>query len=266
MNTIQRLLLTALLTVPQLAAANIVISEIDLNNSRVELVNLGETTVDLTSYRWCNFVNGSPRYPGVLATTINATLSSDNDLEMTAGQILTFDLSTALLPAAGGELGLYLPTGGFGSRAALVDYVNWGNSTGFRDDAAIQAPAIWVTNTAIDVSGMGAGDTIQLNLEAPGDAVADYSIAPGTIGTAQSVPSEPEVAGRITKVGFVDASTMFVEYEFTGAGSMKLTESSDLNSFSQVATRTTVSSPSQNRLEFAIPSSANRMYFRIEEG
>ena len=250
-----------------LAAATVVISEVDLNNSRVELVNLGTETVNLTSYRWCNRFNGSPVYPGVIAAEINAELSSDADLEMEAGQILTFDLTRNFLPLAEGELGLYLPStaGGFGSRAALVDYINWGSSTGARDSVAAQAPAIWVTDTAIDLSGMGAGDTIQLNLNAPGDLVADYSIAPGTIGAAQSVPPVQEFSGRITRIGFVDGDTIFVEFDISGDGSMKITESSDLLNFTDVAGRTDISNPSENRFEFAIPTGAERMYFRIEE-
>ncbi|MDB4265366.1 hypothetical protein N9891_01310 [bacterium] len=111
---------------------------------------------------------------------------------------------------------------------------------------------------------MGTGDSIQLNLDAAGNGVADYSITAETIGTAQSIPSDPELAGLITKIGFVDADTVFIE--FAGSGSMNVTESSDLINFTQVTERTAVSSPSQNRLAFTIPAGASRMFFRIDEG
>ncbi|MGJ8651470.1 MAG: hypothetical protein ACSHX4_14025, partial [Opitutaceae bacterium] len=138
------------------------ISEIDLATSKVEIVNNTAGTVNMTSYRWCNRQNGSPFYPGVSAADIDAANSDGTDLIIAPGEILVFTLTSAFLPATGGELGLYLPSsaGGFGVRAAMIDYVNYGTSPGFRDSVADDAPAIWVLNTAISLSGAGPGDTI----------------------------------------------------------------------------------------------------------
>ena len=156
------LLLTFALA-PQVGA-DLVISEVDLATGQVEIVNTGDASVDMTSYRWCNRVNGAPSfYPGVSAATINEALSTASSLDVGPGQLLVFDLPVTFLPATGGELGLYLPSaaGGFGSRNAMVDYVNWGDSTGVRDSAADDDPAIWETNAAIDVSGAGELDRIK---------------------------------------------------------------------------------------------------------
>ena len=249
------------------ARADLVISELDLANSRVEIVNTGDSMVDMTGYRWCNRDNGSPFYPGVSAGTINPGLSTATSLQVQPGEILTFDLTSAFLPAAGGELGLYLPAsaGGFGSRAALVDYVLWGNRPGVRDSVADDAPAIWVLNTAVDISSLGAGDTIQLNVGAPGDGVGDYSVAPATAGVAQSIP-EP-VTLEITAIGFVDAKqdTIFIEFEYSGSGTVVVKESTDLTGFTDVSARTAVTNPLPNRLVFTAPD-GRRGFFRLEEG
>ena len=259
MKTVPILLLAVL---PLSAPAQVVISELDLSESKVELVNIGDADVDLLGYRWCNRVNGNPFYPGVSALTIDAANSTATGLLIRPGEIITFTLTSAFLPAAGGELGLYLPSGGFGSRAAMVDYLNWGTSVGIRDSAASDPPAIWVLNTSINIGGMEAGETIQLKQGAPGDSVDDYEVAPSTIGTAQSLETgESELL--ITGFGFADPDTFFLEFVYTGSGTIKITESADLNAFTDVSDRTTIASPAPNRFEFAVAGSA--LYFRLEE-
>jgi len=247
------------------AQSNVVISEVNLATSQVELVNIGDAMANLTSYRWCNRVNGNPVYPGVSASTINAGLSTATGLVMEPGEIITFDLTAAFLPADRGELGLYLPSsaGGFSTRAAMVDYINWGTSTGTRDSVAAMAPAIWVLNTAIDVSSAGAGDTIQLNLNAQGNVVEEYSVASATLGVAQSVPLPPVII-EITEIGFVDVETIYVEFIYSGSGTIRVSESGTLTKFTDVSSRTKVSSPTSTRREFAAPSSP-RAFFLIEE-
>ena len=135
-----------------------------------------------------------------------------------------------------------------------------------RDAAAAGDPAIWELNTAIDTAGTADGVTIQLKLGAPGDSLADYEIAPATLGVAQSIPVAPPAAGRITAIGFVDEQTMFIEFEFEAGGSMKVTESEDLTAFTEVSARTQINRINANRCEFQIPSGAERFFFRIEEG
>ncbi len=176
---------TALITLPAAYSA-VVISEIDLANNRVELVNTGTTTESLTSFWWCNRVNGSPFYTRVSDDTINSSLSSATSFSsLGAGQTLVLDLGAGLLPDANGELGLY-NTNSFGSATALEDYVLWGGN-GVRDSVA-QNAGIWSDNEFIDVSNIGAGESIQLSLAEDGDLASEYFIGGASLGVAQSIP------------------------------------------------------------------------------
>ncbi|MCH2061996.1 MAG: hypothetical protein MK183_15345 [Verrucomicrobiales bacterium] len=246
-----------------IAPANVVISEVDLATSRVELVNNGAVAVNITNYRWCNRVNGSPFYPRVSSATINAEFSTTPDLVLLPAEVLVFDLSPSFLPLAGGELGLYLPSGGFGSRAALVDYINWGNSRGVRDSVADDPPAIWETNAAIDLSLIREGESIQIKPGAEGDSVADYHVAPATIGQAQDPVAE--ITLKITAVGTLPAGSVFIEFLYNGSGSVTVTESADLSTeYTEVSERTSVLRPLENRIEFQ-PAPGRTFFFRLEE-
>lgn len=246
------------------APGNVVISEVDLTNSRVELVNTGSLAVNISNYRWCNRVSGAPQfYPGVSSATINEEFSTTPDLVLLPTEVLVFDLTPSFLPQAGGELGLYLPAGGFGSRAALLDYINWGNSLGVRDSVADDPPAIWETNAAIDTSSMGVGETIQLKPGAVGDSVGDYEVASASIGHDQS--SAPGVELRITAVGALGDGRLFIEFSYNGSGSVKATESSDMRiDYTDITARTAVARPSANRIEFQ-PGPGRTFFFRLEE-
>jgi hypothetical protein len=179
----------ALFTVFNSAQAAIVISEIDLVNNKVELVNTGSAAVDITAYWICNRLNGSPFYTAVGPGLIDVPNSSQNSLNILNGGILTLTLTAAIVPDASGEIGLY-STNSFGSSASLVDYVGWG-ADGVRDSVA-EGGGIWVSGSFVPVSGISAGQTIQLGQGLAGNVAADYQLAASTIGVNQ-VP-EPGTA------------------------------------------------------------------------
>ena len=244
------------------AFGNVVISEVDLANSRVELVNTGALTVDIGGHSWCNRVNGAPDdYPVVSAATINAEFSTTPDLLMLPGEILVFDLTASFLPPSGGELGLYRRRS-WTNRAAMIDYINWGDSRGIRDTVADDPPAIWERNAAIDISAIGPGDSIQLRPGTGGDSVADYQIGPANIGRAQSVVA---VDLRLTGLGILGDGRLFIEFAYDGSRSVVASESADLiGPFTEISARTPVSRPSDNRIEFQ-PPAGGRFFFRLEE-
>ena len=161
--------------------AAIVISEIDLANNRVELVNTGTSSVDLTNYWWCNRENGSPFYQQINTTNsvVDAGLSTGSLTTFGAGDILVLDISASFLPDINGELGLY-NTNTFGASAAIEDYVLWGN-TGVRD-AVAEGASIWTDNEFIDVSGLGAGDSIQLRNGELGNSASEYFLGASSFG------------------------------------------------------------------------------------
>ncbi|NDV63152.1 lamin tail domain-containing protein [Puniceicoccales bacterium CK1056] len=252
-------------TIGAAQSAKLVISEIDLDNSKVEIVNVGIGLADLTGYFWCNRVNGSPFYPAVSASDIDGANSDGTDLIIGYQEVLVFDLTSAFLPASGGELGLY-STNTFSTRSALIDYVNYGTSTGVRDTVAVQSPAIWESNAAVDLTGAGPGDSIQLRFGEPGDSVSHYEVKTASIGIAQSIFEVPPPPGMvsITDFGFIDSTTVFIEFTYDGSQTVVPVESSVLGGFTAVSDRTTVLEPSGNRFEFSVPA-GNRFFFRLEE-
>lgn len=160
--------------------ANVVISEVDLANNKLELINTGGSSVDMSSWWFCNRVNGSPFYSTMASASIDVANSTATSLNMAPGELLTLNVSGTILVDANGELGLY-NTNSFGSSSAIEDYVLWG-ANGIRDLTA-QNAGIWVDNDAIDLSGAGPGDTIQLSAGQPGNEASHYTVAASSIGS-----------------------------------------------------------------------------------
>jgi len=185
------LALLVAITLAGAAEGQVVISEVDLAGNRVEIVNAGAGNVNITTWLWCNRINGSPFYSTVAsASTIDAALSTATSLDVGPGEILVVTLTAGVLPDANGELGLYA-TGSFSSASEIRDYVLWG-AAGIRDFVAAQA-GIWIDNNWIDVSGIGPGDSIQLGAGNPGDAASEYFIGPSSMGVAQFIEADAEV-------------------------------------------------------------------------
>ena len=167
------------------AGAQLVISELDLAGDRVELVNIGPSTVDATLWWVCNRVNGPPGFYDPISTlAIDMQLSTGTSYDVAPGEILVIDV-TGYLPDANGEFALY-NTNSFLSAAAIEDYVAYGGN-GTRDSVA-QTAGIWTNDTFVAIAGIGAGETIQLELDQFGDAADEYFVGDGTLGVAQSVP------------------------------------------------------------------------------
>ncbi len=115
-------------------SGQIVINEIILPD-KVELRNLGASTVNISSYTLCRF----PTYNQLS----NITLVCGGDLMIEGGAMVTVDLNYTL-EAGDDELALYLMNGNFDSPANIIDYVEWGNSGHVRSTVAVAA-GIWTT-------------------------------------------------------------------------------------------------------------------------
>jgi hypothetical protein len=174
------------------APAAIILSEIDLVGNKVEIVNTGPANVDLTGYWLCNRLNGSPFYQAITTGLIDLPNSTDGNLQLAAGDVMTLQLTASFIPDASGEVGLYLNNSGYGNAANIVDYVGWG-ADGQRDSVAATA-GIWTSGTFVNVSGITAGQTVQLAFGQPGNSATQYQLRPSTIGVAQSVPEPSSIA------------------------------------------------------------------------
>ncbi|MEM9480571.1 MAG: hypothetical protein AAGA58_13030 [Verrucomicrobiota bacterium] len=187
------LVLLSLITFATGANAAVVINEIDLANNRVELVNTGASAVDISTWWWCNRVNGSPFYQSVGSnvSVIDNSLSTvgATKTNFAAGATLVMTVDPDFLPDVNGEFSIY-NTNSFTSAAAIEDYVLWG-SVGIRDIVA-QNAGLWTDNQSIDISGLGAGQTLQANLGTTGNGPSEWFLADSTLGSA-NIP-EPTAA------------------------------------------------------------------------
>ncbi|MGC6564796.1 MAG: PEP-CTERM sorting domain-containing protein [Akkermansiaceae bacterium] len=180
MNHLARPFLCLTLLTLSPSHGGVVISEIDLDNNKIELINTGGASVDLNSHWLCNRVNGSPFYSQITSYTIDVGNSTAASFNVGAGEILVLNLTAGLLPHSNGEMGLY-NTNSFTSTAAIDDYILWG-ANGIRDIVA-EGAGIWTDNNSIDVSGRSLGETLQLNPAEPGNSASDYFIAPSSFGS-----------------------------------------------------------------------------------
>ena len=143
--------------------AKIVINETD-GNSSVELKNIGDSPLDVSSYWLCDF----PDYEQIsnLTTTGSTTIAP--------GATLLVEGFSALSPDDS-ELGLY-SSPSFGSSAAIVDYIEWGSSGHGRSSVAVAA-GTWTTGNFI--AAIPSGQTI--NYDGTGDASSDYFFDESTL-------------------------------------------------------------------------------------
>lgn len=165
------------------ARAVLVISEIDLANDKIEIINTGATTENLAGYWLCNLWQGTPVYTPIDQSMVVLGQSTTSTLTLPAGAILTLQSTAAFVTNARGEIGLYANGNNFGDPANMRDYVSWGGDA-IRDSVAAQLN-IWVDGTSVNVSGISAGQTIQLRYHEDGNSFSDYELAPSTIGINQ---------------------------------------------------------------------------------
>lgn len=177
------------------AVADIYMTELDLANNVVEIVNDGGADIDITSWWICNRVNGTPFYDTVAnAISINGASHEANgvaDLIVEAGDVLVLDVAAGFLPDTNGEFSFY-NTNSFGSASAIEDYIAWGGP-GIRDVVA-QNAGIWTVDDFIDVSTLGTGETIQLDGASTGISFSEYFFATETLGQFTAVPEPTSLA------------------------------------------------------------------------
>ena len=112
--------------------AQVVINEI-LPNGTVELKNIGQSNVDVSTYWLCDF----PAYQQIQNSNIIC-----GNTDMAPGSILTVD-NFNTIDGSDGEMGLYTSSS-FGSSSAIIDYVEWGSTGHGRSNVAVNA-GIWTT-------------------------------------------------------------------------------------------------------------------------
>ena len=136
---------------------SLVISEISENS--VEILNQSEESIDISDFWLCN----RPDY-----IMIGNLATSCGDLVIAAGGLVTVDLNFTL-EGAGDELGLFT-NNSFGDPNAIIDYVIWGDRSGFTRESTAVSGGIWTAGERATSFGMGE----QLVYDGSGDAPEDY--------------------------------------------------------------------------------------------
>ncbi|MEM7312559.1 MAG: PEP-CTERM sorting domain-containing protein [Planctomycetota bacterium] len=164
------------------------ITEVDLANNRIELVNLTGETIDMSGWFWCNRVNGTPSFytsfanDGEIDTSLSTAGTSFGSFS--AGDVMVIELGAGILNEPNGELGIY-DSSSFSSPDAVVDYIAWG-ANGVRDVEA-QSAGLWIDNTFIPTPT--AGESIQLTFGTAGNIADDYFTGAPNLGTFVPEPS-----------------------------------------------------------------------------
>jgi len=116
---------------------SIVLNEIFADESKIELRNVGSTTIDVSEYWLCQF----PTYGQLFNLPLDC---SATDYVMEPGDILVVEFN-ATLSSSTGEIGLYnsdLTNFQFDNSDFIVDYVEWGTPNHARSEVAVEA-GIW---------------------------------------------------------------------------------------------------------------------------
>ncbi len=144
-----------------LTQAQVVIQQVR-ETGFIELRNLGNATVDVSSYWLCDF----PAYTQLNDTDITV-VSGNLNLEPNATVAISgFDF----IDSADGELGLYA-TGNFGSTAAIRDYIQWGSANHQRAGVAASAGVWSDANATIPAFAATSG----LVYDGTGNSPSDYT-------------------------------------------------------------------------------------------
>jgi len=143
MTRIQSTMVIAIVvcSVPALAGGdpqNIAINEVfyggNASEDWVELINRGDQSVDIASWRLCSRFT----YPTIDESDI---LSGNPDLTIEPGEIIALAATIDLADAA--DLGLYVSSP-FGDPANMVDFLQWGTSSDVGRSDVARDKGIWL--------------------------------------------------------------------------------------------------------------------------
>ncbi|MEM5564427.1 T9SS type A sorting domain-containing protein [Psychroserpens sp. AS72] len=182
----------------QNANAQLRITEVDPSTERIKIKNFGATTINITSYRLCSkFKYGTLSDMALIDGFLN--LMPNATVEVT----VALSGGNAIDDAA--DLGLYLPTGNFGTPASMIDFTQWGSGGNGRESVAV-TNNFWTAGTFINVAapyefiggandrGVAFWDTL-LNTE-NFEEITKFNISPNpaSLNLNVSIPSSIENA------------------------------------------------------------------------
>jgi hypothetical protein len=162
--------------------SQIIINEFQPETNTIELKNIGNTTVDVSSYEACSF----PEYNAMDELTLvsGTLLMAPGDITVVQGHAMG---------VADDELGLYtMPS--YTNPDAMLDYVEWGSSGHQRSTVAVAA-GIWNTNDFLEFFPL-ADETYMW--DGLGDAPSNWFADPDTFGAENEAPQEECAGGTVS--------------------------------------------------------------------
>ena len=152
----------------QLAAAQIVISEVDPATGTIELHNIGMAAADASGFVLCN----RPSYEAI------------GNLEVVSGEMMIPADSLLVVvwdavAAADAELGIYVDNQ-FGNAESLISYIQWG-SAGHGRESVAAAAGLWTTGTFLPTPA--ADQTIAMTgMDMDADPIDNWGLGVPTLG------------------------------------------------------------------------------------
>lgn len=124
------------------AYAQFRIVEVDPSADTVTIKNYGATTQDIGAYRLCALFGY--RTLSSQTTVVSGLLNLAPDAEVTVS-------SPGFLNNTASDLGLYLPSGSFGSPAAMEDFMQYGSGGNGRESVAV-SKGIWTAGSFVSAA------------------------------------------------------------------------------------------------------------------
>lgn len=142
-------------------------------NQQITIKNFGPST-DISGYRLCGLLEYDTF--GTAAVTI---ISGDYAL-MENDEVTIQWNATSGFNTSASDIGLYLPTGGFGTAANMVDFMQYGAGGQGREGIAVQA-GLWTSGTFLTGTGpwVYQGDGLQNGIAQWGAGDVEGCMAPG---------------------------------------------------------------------------------------
>ena len=182
--------------------AQIRILNVDPAGDTVTFKNFGGSTVNIASYRLCSLF--SYKTLSSQTTVVSGSLNLAPDAEVTVFSENYLSLSTTAA-----DLGLYLPTGNFGTAANMVDFMQWGAGGQGRENVAV-AKGIWTAGTFVNVappysftgSAVDTGVTFWDTLLSVDDleATSSFTVYPNPTDTVLNIQMESNQIGLTYEV------------------------------------------------------------------
>lgn len=117
--------------------------EVDPLNDTVTIRNFGNATDDVGSHRLCSLIT--------YRTLSTQTTIVEGSFNLAPGEEVTVSIANDWLDDSGADLGLYVPTGSFGSAANMIDFTQWGSGGNGREGLAV-TNGFWTAGTFINVA------------------------------------------------------------------------------------------------------------------